>query len=232
MKNLLSLFVLISTFLHLNSQTQKFGAELNPCKLKFTTDVNTPTDWVCHNFIRNQSGQNLELLWEREDVILPTDWESFVCDNNQCYGSFTVKCPLDNPNNLIPSQNMVADVHAYDNAKEGSAYIKLHVFEKADTNSRISVDFLFNKESVGTNSIRNIKMSFYPNPVTNYFQLNYNTGVKKIEIIDPLGKIVKSYETESSKTYDFSALDNGYYLLRIINDEGKMIRTIPIVKTK
>ncbi|MGB3131369.1 MAG: T9SS type A sorting domain-containing protein, partial [Saprospiraceae bacterium] len=90
----------------------------------------------------------------------------------------------------------------------------------------------FNRESVGTNSIRNIKMSYFPNPVTNSFQLNYNTGIKRIEIIDLMGNILKSYRTEESKSYDVSTLDNGYYLLRIINDEENVIRTMTFIKTK
>ena len=232
MKKMTVLFALILGIGVANSQTQKFSSELNPCKIKFTADPANPTDWVCHNIVRNQSGQNLELLWKREDAILPSDWESFVCDNNQCYGSFMVTCPLDNPNILVAAQNMTADVHVYDNSKDGNAYIKLHVYEKEDTASKIIVDFLFNRESVGTNSIRNIKMSYFPNPVTNSFQLNYNTGIKRIEIIDLMGNILKSYRTDRSKSYDVSTLDNGYYLLRIINDEGNVIRTMTFIKTK
>jgi len=230
MHKALLILIISSACCSINAQNSKFRADLSLCKLIFTTDTLNPTDWDCHNNVRNISSGTLNLMWQREDIEVTPGWEPTVCDNVQCYGTATIRTPDDNFNVIKKGGNMLADVHVYDSAKVGKAYIKLTVFEKEDTSSNITIDYLFNKESVGTNSIRNISLRMFPNPSSNSFTVEYNTGIKRIDLLSVLGTKAKSYKSEPSKSYDISDLENGIYLVRFITDEGKILRTLKLLK--
>ncbi|MFO7657735.1 MAG: T9SS type A sorting domain-containing protein [Bacteroidales bacterium] len=59
----------------------------------------------------------------------------------------------------------------------------------------------------------------YPNPVTDYVQLQCTYEVKSVEIISASGRIVKSYNT-NEKVFNLSDLNRGLYLLKITHSAG------------
>lgn len=70
----------------------------------------------------------------------------------------------------------------------------------------------------------NHKLSIYPNPASDYLQFsndNLLSGYYKVKIIDALGNIVSS-ELLDDKYIDISFLQPGFYILEIVNSEGKI----------
>ncbi len=214
----------------MEAQTNKFVADVNPCLSQFTVDPNAPGDHLCHNMVRNQSSGTLKLLWKREDVILPDMWEPTVCDNNQCWATFVKQCPSDYYNELKKGTTMLSDVHIYDAGISGEAYIKLKVYELDDTSSFINIDYLFNKQNVGTKNVRNIAVRMYPNPANATLNIDYNNGISRIEIYNLLGSKVLNYKSEPSKSYDIGMLEDGMYFVKFITTDEKVMKTLRLQK--
>ncbi|MEO6190660.1 MAG: T9SS type A sorting domain-containing protein [Saprospiraceae bacterium] len=226
------LFIIFSLGLlvSLRAQNKKLTPQYNPCKESFLTDTLNPADWVCHNTVRNTSGGTLKLLWKREDVMVPILWEPTVCDNVNCYATFIKECPRVNVNEIAKGSTMLADIHVYDAGVPGAAHIKFRVFEQDDTTNFIVIDYLFNKEFVGTKNLRNLQLRMYPNPAMNSFNVDYNTGISRIELYSVLGTKVLSFITEPSKSYDIGNLEDGLYMVKFITTDGRALRTLRLQK--
>lgn len=230
MKKFLLLGLLCTSCLSVYSQNTRFKSDENPCKVTFDVDTTQPGDHLCHNMVRNTSAGTLKLLWKREDISVPPMWEPTVCDNVQCYSTFVKMPPAEYYNEVKKGGSMLTDMHVYDAGVPGSAYVKLTVFELDDTTSNITIDYLFNKESVGTKNLKSVNLRMYPNPASSAVTIDYNNGISRIEIFSVLGNKLLNYRTEPSKTYDISMLEDGMYFIRFITTEEKILRTLRLQK--
>lgn len=75
----------------------------------------------------------------------------------------------------------------------------------------------------------NGQVYLYPNPTSNYFTLN--TTVSKVEIYSVTGQLVKSFNPNSSKEYQFtiSDLNKGIYIVKVLN-ENKELKVMKLLK--
>lgn len=72
------------------------------------------------------------------------------------------------------------------------------------------------------------QMVLYPNPTSNYFNLNTNTT--QVEIYTITGQLVKTFDKQNSNyNYSISELNNGIYLVKVV-DENNYQQTIKIIK--
>jgi hypothetical protein len=62
----------------------------------------------------------------------------------------------------------------------------------------------------------------YPNPSSTYFTINANTS--KVEIYSITGQLVKSFNTNQSKDYQFtiSDLNKGVYFVKALNENNEV----------
>ena len=69
--------------------------------------------------------------------------------------------------------------------------------------------------------------TIYPNPANDHFAIESEHGVKKIEMIDLNGKVIKSVESETT-SIDISDVALGLYTIQVTTDQGisrkKLIR--------
>ncbi|HQX44958.1 MAG: T9SS type A sorting domain-containing protein [Saprospiraceae bacterium] len=207
----------------------RFEAEMNPCKLQYIADPMVP-DQICHNRLFNRTRKTLNILWEREDLLVPAGWETYVCDNEQCYSSFVTKCPEDNYNKLLVDSNIILDVHIADGGMQGEAHVVLWVFEKEDTTKKLKIDYLFNKTLSTKGVVSNQVIKMYPNPAYNSFTIDFNTGLSRVELYTILGKKVTSYSAQHFKSYDISFLEDGMYMVKLIGSNNQTIKTLRLQK--
>ncbi len=71
---------------------------------------------------------------------------------------------------------------------------------------------------------QDIEIDIYPNPVESQLTLDSKENIKSLEIIDIMGKTVKSTSTPN-QTIDVSELANGNYVLKIQTNKGQAIST-------
>lgn len=98
-------------------------------------------------------------------------------------------------------------------------------------NSSLLVDDLtFNSSSTGINKIEksNSACTIFPNPVTNYFQINGLVSLVNVSIVDLSGKLLFTKEVMINEKINISSLKNGIYLMEIKTPEG--IQSIKLIK--
>jgi hypothetical protein len=82
---------------------------------------------------------------------------------------------------------------------------------------------------------KNRSIDVYPNPASTYIIVyNYeNTGGRKIELTDMNGRTVRKVGVTNLATrIETQDLSNGLYVLRVIDGNGKVIRTEKIILQK
>ncbi|MBZ4036293.1 T9SS type A sorting domain-containing protein [Flavobacterium sp. 17A] len=72
-------------------------------------------------------------------------------------------------------------------------------------------------------------VSLYPNPVSNYFTLNFQAS--KVQIYSLTGQLVKTYNTNGNADFQFSVSDltSGLYLVKTV-DENNKVQVVKFIK--
>ena len=74
--------------------------------------------------------------------------------------------------------------------------------------------------------------SIYPNPVTEFMRIQDDyTRVKHLEIYNVVGRKLQSFSVNfSGQKYDVSRLPRGIYMVRMMDEQGTILRTQRISK--
>lgn len=130
---------------------------------------------------------------------------------------------------MKPNDSCTLDVHISEDATGGVAHVIVWLYEKEDSLNKYRADYYFNKILSNTES-EIIKLMIYPNPAANFFTIESNQDIFKIELISVLGKKVTSYNARPHGSYDISKLEDGLYFVKLISPNNKLIRTIRLQK--
>lgn len=208
------------------AQNARFSVAPNPNTLYFTPDN---SDHHIASHVRNHTNETLTMLWTREVLMMPLGWSTYVCDGNNCYADHVSKCPEIYPNYISPGDSSILDIHIYEDGNMGAAHVVMWVFEKDDTTKKVKVDYTFNKV-VSNRDIKNIAVKVYPNPASNSFTVDYNAGLMRIDMVNLLGKRIRSYRPTPNASYDISDLEEGLYFIRLIGPNEQTLRTLRLQK--
>jgi len=74
--------------------------------------------------------------------------------------------------------------------------------------------------------IINASLSLYPNPTTDYFQINGFEGIAMIKIKDLNGKALFTKQISSNEKISVSSLSMGIYILEVVTKEGTLEKKI------
>ena len=247
MKQLLPfVFFLLFTY----SLSAQLSVDVYPDDLNFSfeydiTDSDYWNEWtepVAHAVVTNTSGQTINLRWEIEELAgseCPDEWEYRVCDNNQCYPTFVTSNVMSNgqvnvPVPLEPGDTTLLDVHALPRLKTGCCQQRIHLSDVSDPNNEVYImaaDFTICVDALTSvsESQRN-SLKIYPNPTANYIRVSNNNFVRQLWISNILGKRVRTFNTFSNGQYDVSDLPDGIYLVSMVDNFNKVIKTVRISK--
>lgn len=212
-------------------------------QLEFTLDNPNVTghpdsfEVVGHAKVKNISSNNVSIRWVKEEINFPAGWSVAICDNNACYPTriFTNYNPDGNPKIpvvLAPGQETIIDPHLYPAQTSGAGQVKVCISLVSDPANPIEC-FVFNFDVSGTSSTKNVSKSelkIYPNPTTDYFSLQAASEVSEVRLMSILGKNVRSFEAAANRKYYIGDLPSGMYLASLIDRNGKIVRTVRVVK--
>lgn len=71
----------------------------------------------------------------------------------------------------------------------------------------------------------------FPNPTTDYFQINNSLSVKKVIIYNMFGKEVKIFNSTSNTVYDVTDLKYGMYIVKMLDDKNRTVKSVKLQKT-
>ena len=160
----------------------------------------------------------------------PISWFSWICDKNLCYDPSVNSCPPNKPNVLAAGDSMELQVHVNPANTEGSANYELNVIDDAgNVLSTINGQILVNS-TTAVKDLNASKLTVYPNPTQDFFQVSDTPGLRYIELFNIVGSKMKSFDAIPQKQYYVGDMTDGIYLVRLVTSSGKIIKTIRLSK--
>lgn len=95
-------------------------------------------------------------------------------------------------------------------------------------------DKIFLTYDTGKPNANPYNLILYPNPAQDLVNVHLNgkTSIESINIIDPQGRIVKSYDNIDAKQHqvDVSAMPVGLYFVQVMHEHGMMTKTLSVIR--
>jgi len=188
------------------------------------------TDMSYHIHVTNTSNQTINLFWSKRMNGNPINWFSWICDKNLCFDPSVNVCPASKPNVLAAGDTMQLQVHVNPSNTEGSAGYDLNVIdENGNVLATITGQVVVNT-ATAVKDINETKLTVYPNPTQDFFQVSDTPGLRYIELFNIVGNKMKSFDAIPQKQYYVGDLTDGIYLVRLVTSSGKIIKTIRLSK--
>ena len=164
------------------------------------------------------------------DHLVPEEWEFQVCDINTCYLWGLETCPAGNPAVLGASQTYTYNLHMRPHGVKGEGDIILHI-TSADGAIITSIPVHYN--ITGTSSTYDIEakqIKIYPNPTSDFIQIANDNDVSKVAIYNIVGKKLNTSDHFAGKSHDVSTLQKGIYLVRLFDQNDKVLSVFRLNK--
>lgn len=223
MKRLIPLFLVLFSISYLATGQDNVLVD----NQNFTiTGVATDTDLSYYVKVKNNGSEPANIFWSRRYNSGPTEWLSWICDANLCYEAFVNSCPANKPNIIQPGDSISIQLHMNPRLVDGiGTYDVIILDEEGNILSTVSGQAIIGTTSTSGAS-GDPKLSVYPNPTDDYFQISGISGLKQVEVFNIVGTKVKTYDAAPSKQYFVGDLSEGMYLVRMISSSKKILKTV------
>lgn len=191
----------------------------------------TSIDIGAYAQVTNTSSDTIELLWSRTVVSMEHGWTTWVCDLNNCYLPTTESCPTNRPNFIAPGSSLNFEVHVGPAGIEGNASVQIQFYTVDDPSTIIGT--LFTQFETTTSSVSdpgNEVLRIFPNPTTSYFQISDPTSVSEVAIYSMVGNKMRVFNASQGNRYEVSDLPVGVYLVRLLDNNQKVLKTVRLSK--
>ena len=190
-----------------------------------------PTEFetVAHSFITNNSTEEKTFRWYRTIDQISQGWQNAICDINACYSFETDTTPIDFLLTLAPGDSSMLDVHIRPNGLEGSAKVRVTVFDISDNENQVTGEYLFN-QTTPTRDVKVDGITIFPNPAIDYFELSDYQGVQEVVISNLIGNELRRYNVYPGAKFDVGFLPGSIYLVRLLNSRRDVIKTLRLKK--
>jgi len=181
-------------------------------------------DFFAHSMIKNLSDQTIIITWQRINNDIPNGWESYICSDISCAppevstGNFSLTA--------YDSTNI--DCHFNPDGIPGEGIVDLRFSLYEDSTQVIQATYFANAAPVSIHQALDSKITIYPNPATDqiFIQGNHHQSV---EVYTMLGARIAKYSNQS--IVDIHKLVAGGYVLKLYDDQNKLISIKPFYKT-
>lgn len=183
--------------------------------------------------VTNSSPVDIGVLWARDVESAPSQWITWICDKNLCYTPSSDASNPNKPNILAPGEQFDLQIHVNPVLTEGISPYDITFYDYSDPEVVLAhvEGTVIIGNSVSTNENSNSKgLSVFPNPTTDFFQVNGTPGLKSIELFNIIGNKVRSFTATPQKQYYVGDLNDGIYLVRMISASNEVLKTIRLSK--
>ncbi len=223
MKRLIPIFV-VSVFTSWLAHGQ-LSLALDPASFVMT-GTPSQTDISYHVKVINTSNQTASILWSRRVTGAPAEWWTWICDSNVCYEPPVNSCPQNKPNVIAAGDTIEVQMHLNPRSVEGTGSFDLNLTDM-DGNILATIDgeVLISQIS-GTKDASDVKLTVYPNPTSDYFQISDVQGLRYIELFNIVGNKIKTFDAAPQRQYYVGELNEGMYLVRLLDSTKKILKTV------
>ena len=103
----------------------------------------------------------------------------------------------------------------------------------AEGNLENKADVTFTMNEVATSAFgfaSTEEIRVYPNPATEYFSVDGLDRLKEVIVYNLVGQEVKRFNASLKAKYDISELMRGLYLVRLVDQSEKVVKTVRLSK--
>ena len=203
------------------------GFSVYPASATIHIDNPDRDEYVTHGYVVNASDSELKLRWVKNVQSKPEVSEAAICDNVLCWS------PNKNQNDFVIAKGDTSnfDFHYYPNGNAGNAVIKVMIAEVANLANKSEMTYTINDAT--TNSMdfsSQEEIRIFPNPATDYFSVDGVEQLREVVVINLVGQEVKRFKASLKAKYNVSDLMRGLYLIRLIDNKEKVIKTVRLSK--
>ena len=210
----------------------QISISIDPGTYVLTGNPSNP-DVNIHLSVVNNSPFEVGLLWSRTVESAPPGWLTWICDKNLCYLPTANASAPNKPNLLAPGEHMDFQIHVNPLSLEGSTPYDITLYDYTEPTvplAHIEGEVIIsNSVSVEENSA-SAKLTVFPNPTSDFFQVSDIAGLKSIDIYNIVGSKVRSYDAAPQKQYYVGDMNDGIYLIRLVSSSKKVLKTIRLSK--
>ncbi len=236
------LFTVLSVLLALPLQAQD-GLLIEPATIKkqVIADLSDLSyEEVAKVTITNPNDEAVSLVWDKVVMYQPVVWETQICDKVASYPPQVVT-------NVDPLQGIDAPV-VLQAGESFELYFTLLPYGSTGQ-SRIEVPFrslsnpddilatatfqinIINESETAIYSGSQSRPRLYPNPVIDRFFLAGAPDLSRLEIFNTLGGRVKVFRNpQPGDSFNVSDLPQGVYLVSLVGEDGKVVRTLRLLR--
>ena len=175
--------------------------------------------------IRNKDYKGRHFYWKVSKTSFNPTWQSRICVKDFCfdYNKDMVSSPVDiKANGLVDMTLIIKHHHIPDTAliviKLYSDRDLLHPLDSLPVFVNIS------KANLEKKPVTAHEIMIYPNPAVEYFHIDSEKEIKKIDMFNLIGRKVRTLYNNGSNVYDISDMRKGIYLLRIFDKDNRVLK--------
>jgi len=194
---------------------------------------------VGKNFsVFNTGTEEVQFYWDivRSDGM-PEEWQFSICDAFFCFGLGKEILGCDDDVNIMAGGSEISyfKVGVNPNNIAGNHSVTFRLLDVCEnaTAANVLAEQVVNFSITGsssTNEVINSDLVIYPNPAFASFQIKNDKDVKSINILNIVGKSVFVAPHQAGEAHDISLLDNGFYLVRMLDRKENAIKVIRLTK--
>jgi hypothetical protein len=191
--------------------------------------------------VTNTSGRPLALRWDKQVAYQPIGWESQVCDKEASYPpdvstNYDPLMGIQAPVTLQPGESFDLFLNIFPFNASGQIQVSIP-FREIDQPETVLATATFQvsifEESLiqDSQSAKNDRARIFPNPVTDRFFIAGAPPLSRVEVYNTLGRRVKSFEhPREGDSFPVEDLPQGVYLVSLVDQSGKVVRTVRLLR--
>lgn len=190
--------------------------------------------------VSNPSSQTMRLQWDKVVEYQPYNWESQICDKVASY-------PPEVVTNYDPLQGMQAPIELgpgesfelyltilpYSTTGQTKIEIPFRSIDDPETiigKAVFQVNLIDDREQ-GSRNRGTTQARLYPNPVIDRFFVAGAPDLSRLEVFNTLGSRVKVFNNpQPGDSFFVADIPQGVYLVTLIDENGKVVRTIRMLR--
>jgi hypothetical protein len=163
------------------------------------------------------------LRWNIVNLNGPKEWVVYTCLGNACYEPGQLQGFQD----LAPGEEMIIQAHIFPQGGCGVGSYEITFTDTASNQVVATGVFNFQCQASSISSgFGNAKPgSIYPNPAVTWFSVSEIAGAARVEMYNIIGKQVAQFSFQPTARYDISSLPGGMYLVRVMDQQGRVLVT-------
>lgn len=215
--------------------------EISPVDLVVEKAVDLSDEWTKvtgHSQMTNTTTDFVEVKWVITKIDGPDEWIVQVCDSLACYAwgatsNVDASIGLDAPTPMGGGEASRLDPSLRPLGVAGTGNYRIDVALASDPANIIATNnytFTITAETTNTEDFEKAAVKLFPNPASNFFQITENEFVNQVEIFNIVGKRMITTQHVNGRSYDISSFPNGLYLVRMMDDENEILKTMRLTK--